>query len=75
MVTLVALFAGGCYFYWKAEGWSLADAICSCVMTMSSIGRGDLVFVSPLSRVFTIVFAILGIAFSRPSFRRWCGLS
>jgi hypothetical protein len=63
MVALMVLLAGGCYLYWKAEGWSLADAICFCVLTMPTIGHGDLVPVSPLSRVFTIVFAILGIAF------------
>ena len=61
MVLLLLLLVGGAIFYREVEGWSVLDAIYFCVMTMSTVGYGDLVPTSPLSKIFTIVFTILSI--------------
>ncbi|UCH48641.1 MAG: two pore domain potassium channel family protein [Betaproteobacteria bacterium] len=61
MVLLVLLLVGGALFYWEVEGWSVLDAIYFCVMTMSTVGYGDLAPTSPFSKIFTIVFTILSI--------------
>ena len=59
--ALGILLAGGTIFYWRAEGWSILDSLYFCVITMATIGYGDLVPASPLSKIFTIGFVIFGI--------------
>lgn len=61
MALLLMLLVGGALFYREVEGWSVLDAIYFCVMTMSTVGYGDLVPTSPLSKIFTIVFTVLSI--------------
>ncbi len=61
LVLLVTLLAGATYFYWEVEGWSVVDSIYFSVMTMSTIGYGDLTPTTPLSKLFTVVFSILSI--------------
>ncbi len=55
------LLLGATYFYYKVEGWSAVDALYFSVMTMSTIGYGDLVPSSDISKLFTIVYAFLSI--------------
>jgi hypothetical protein len=43
------------------EGWSVVDALYFCFMTMSTIGYGDLVPTTALSKIFTIVYSFLSI--------------
>jgi hypothetical protein len=61
MALLLLLLVGGAFFYRGVEGWSVLDAIYFCVMTMSTVGYGDLVPTSPMSKIFTIVFTVLSI--------------
>jgi len=61
MVLMLVLLAGATWFYAETEGWSIIDSIYFSVMTMSTIGYGDLAPSTPLSKLFTIVFAILSI--------------
>jgi voltage-gated potassium channel Kch len=61
LVTAVSLLIGSILFYTQAEGWSIVDSLYFSVMTMSTIGYGDLVPTSPESKLFTILFAILSI--------------
>ena len=60
-ILLLVLLAGGTLFYWRTEDWSMLDSLYFCVMTVSTIGYGDLVPTSGLSKGFTMAFAILGI--------------
>jgi len=61
VVVMGVILGGGTLFYWWAEGWSLVDSLYFCVITMATIGYGDLAPTSPLSKFFTICFVILGI--------------
>ena len=61
LILLMTLLAGATYFYWRVEGWSIVDALYFSVMTTSTIGYGDLVPTTSLSKLFTIIFAILSI--------------
>ena len=61
LVVMVTLLAGATIFYWRMEGWGIVDSIYFSVMTMSTIGYGDLVPTTALSKLFTIVFALLSI--------------
>ena len=60
-VALTLLLAGGAVFYWQVEGWSLLDALYFCVMTMATVGYGDLAPGTPLAKAFTIGYAMLGV--------------
>ena len=58
---MLSMLIVGSLFYWRTEGWSILDSFYFCVMTISTIGYGDLTPTTPLSKIFTIVFAILGV--------------
>ena len=60
VLTTILLFSGT-LFYAHYENWSYIDALYFCVMTMSTIGFGDLTPTTPLSKVFTIVYALITI--------------
>jgi voltage-gated potassium channel Kch len=60
---LLTLLAGATLFYHSIEGWGLIDSLYFSVMTMSTIGFGDLVPTTALSKIFTIIFSILSIGF------------
>ncbi len=55
------LLIGGTSFYYTVEGWSIVDALYFSVMTMSTIGYGDLVPSSDMSKLFTVLYAFLSI--------------
>lgn len=56
----VALLIGVLVYHWL-EGWSLLDALYFCVVTLSTIGYGDLTPTTPLAKLFTVVYVINGI--------------
>ena len=60
-VLLGVLLAGGTVFSSQVEDWSILDALYFCVMTITTVGYGDLTPTSALSKGFTIGFVILGI--------------
>lgn len=61
-LLLALLLAGGTIFYWRLEAWSLVDSLYFCVMTIATVGYGDLAPTGDLSKLFTVGYAVLGIA-------------
>lgn len=55
------LLLSGTLFYSYAEGWNLLDSLYFSVMTMTTIGYGDLVPTTSLSKVFTIIYTFVSI--------------
>ncbi len=53
------LLIGSCIFYTRIENWSIIDPLYFSVMTMVTIGYGDLVPTSDLSKIFTIIYTFL----------------
>lgn len=58
---LVTMLIGSTLFYSDIEGWTKIDALYFSVMTMSTIGYGDLVPTTDSSKLFTIIFTFLSV--------------
>jgi hypothetical protein len=58
---LVSLLTGSTFFDYHVDGWSIIDSLYFSIMTMSTIGYGDFVPTTTLSKLFTIIFALLSI--------------
>ena len=62
VVVLAALtLAIGTGFYVRAEGWSVVDALYFSVVTLTTIGFGDLVPTSAGAKLFTVVYSLVGV--------------
>jgi voltage-gated potassium channel len=48
--------------YWLIEGWSWADAIYMSIITVTTVGFGEIHPLSPVGRLFTTVLIVLGVA-------------
>ena len=48
-------------FYWFVEGWSLLDAAYFSVVTIATVGFGDIAPKTALGKVFTIGYIFAGI--------------
>ena len=57
-----ALFYGvGCLAYEHFEGWSYSDTVYFLTVTSTTVGYGDLSPTTPISKLFTCVYALVGI--------------
>lgn len=56
-----ALMVSGTLFYRGVEGWSVIDSLYFSVTTLTTVGYGDLAPTTPASKVFTIVYLLLGV--------------
>lgn len=62
LLALVAVtLAVGTFFYAWAEGWSLFDSLYFCVITLSTIGYGDLTPKTTLGKAFTMFYVVSGV--------------
>lgn len=59
-VALVVMILSGTVFYSAVEQWSIVDSVYFCVMTLSTVGYGDLHPTSSTSKIFTIVYFVVG---------------
>jgi voltage-gated potassium channel len=57
IVTLLT----GTLFYAKVEGWSALDALYFSVTTLTTVGLGDLHPTNPASKIFTMIYILIGI--------------
>lgn len=68
--AIPALVLAGSVFYWATEGWDPLDAFYFSVVTLTTVGFGDLVPTHPLSKAFTVAYALCGVA-TLGMFLRW----
>ena len=55
------LLISGSIFYVFHDNWGVVDAMYFCVMTMSTVGYGDLTPTTNFSKAFTIVYSLITI--------------
>ena len=55
------LLATGTVFYILVEHWTLLDALYFCVVTLATVGYGDLYPTTDLGKAFTIVYILTGV--------------
>jgi voltage-gated potassium channel len=51
----------GTIFYWRAEDWTVIQALYFSVVTLTTVGYGDLHPTSAGSEIFTILYILTGL--------------
>jgi voltage-gated potassium channel len=62
LLWMIGLLLVGTIFYHMVEGWSWLDAFYFCVITLSTVGFGDLSPTMPESKIFTVAYIFLGLS-------------
>ena len=58
--ALSMLVLGTLVYHWL-EGWSYLDSLYFCVISLATVGYGDLTPTTPLAKLFTMIYIINGI--------------
>lgn len=58
---LLVIIIGGTVGYWLIEGWTPLDALYMTIITVTTVGFGELRPLSPVGRAFTIVLIVGGL--------------
>ena len=59
--TLFFLLVVGTAFYSSHEGWSYIDSFYFSVVTLATVGYGDLHPTTPTSKLFTVAYIFIGV--------------
>lgn len=62
MVALVGVVLYGVIGYWLIEGWTLLDAVYMTVMTLTTVGFGEVRQLDASGVVFTVSLMVAGVA-------------
>jgi voltage-gated potassium channel Kch len=60
-VVAGALVLTGTIFYWRTEDWTIIQALYFSVVTLTTIGYGDLHPTSAGTEIFTIIYILTGL--------------
>jgi len=61
IVIMLALLAIGTLFYHYQESWSYVDSLYFSVTTLTTIGYGELYPTHDTSKIFTIIYVLIGV--------------
>jgi hypothetical protein len=53
--------ATGTIFYWRFEDWSFIDSLYFSVITLTTVGYGDLAPTTSGTRLFTVFYVLFGL--------------
>lgn len=57
----VVMLILGTFFYHNVEGWGWIDSLYFCVVTLATIGYGDLTPQTVAGKLFTIIYILVGV--------------
>ena len=60
-VVAGALVLTGTIFYWRFEDWTIIQALYFCVVTLTTVGFGDLTPTCAGTQIFTIIYILTGL--------------
>lgn len=63
VIGVVLVLGAGTIFYKWAEDWTWLESLYFTVVTLTTVGYGDLVPTTPLSRVVTVVLILVGVGY------------
>lgn len=63
ILIAVLIVSGGTVGYMVIEGWPFEDALYMTVITLSTVGYGEVLKVSSEGRIFTMVLIVTGVGF------------
>ena len=58
--VLFVIFSGA-IFYMRVENWSFLDALYFSVITLTTVGYGDISPVTDIGKAFTIIYILVGL--------------
>lgn len=61
LFMVLLLLSIGVSFYMQVERWRFVDAFYFCVMTLTTVGYGDVTPEKDVSKIFTSFYVLLGI--------------
>ena len=61
LCLVIVILALGTAFYSQVEGWSIVDSLYFSVITLATVGYGDLSPTTSVSKMFTVIYVFVGI--------------
>jgi voltage-gated potassium channel len=52
--------SAGTIFYWHFEDWTIIESLYFCIMTLATVGYGDLAPTTTGTQIFTIFYVLAG---------------
>ena len=65
-VVAGVLILTGTLFYWRFEDWTFIESLYFCIVTLTTVGYGDLSPTTAGTQIFTIVYTSRDSACSSP---------
>lgn len=59
--SVILLVVTGAIFYHNQEGWSWLDSVYFTIITLTTVGYGDLSPETAVGKIFTIIYIIIGL--------------
>jgi voltage-gated potassium channel len=61
LLVILAVIGIGTVFYHRVEGFSFLDSVYFCVITLATVGYGDLTPKTDAGKIFTMFYVLIGV--------------